>query len=103
MFNTIFLMLSLFLICFILRRSRAQLHMGGGGGVEMMVSLAPVSAGAYTATFNVMVNRVKGGGRDYPPPPTITSQDCFYHHDGMYARKRPLPLCVYSVVSGFSF
>jgi hypothetical protein len=30
--------------------------------------------------------------------PTHTSQGKFFHHDEwMYARKRPLPLCVYSV------
>jgi hypothetical protein len=34
-----------------------------------------------------------------PPPPTRTSLGKFFkffHHDGMYARKWPLPLCVYS-------
>ncbi len=29
---------------------------------------------------------------------TLTRQSYFYHHDGMYARKWPLPFCVYSVV-----
>ncbi len=48
-----------------------------------------------TATLSVIVNIVKGGGR---APPTITSLGQFFHHDGMCARKRPLPLCVYSVV-----
>ncbi len=40
-------------------------------------------------------NRLKGGGR---APPTLTSQDWFFHHDGMYARNRQSPLCVYSEV-----
>ncbi len=48
----------------------------------------------YTATFYMMVNRVKGGGR---ATSTLTSQGWFFHHDGMYARNRSLPLCVYSV------
>ncbi len=64
-------------------------------GVEMnRVSVSALSAGAYTATLYVMVNRVKWGGRE---PPTLTSMGKFFHHDGMYARKRTLPLCVYSV------
>ncbi len=42
----------------------------------------------------MMVNIVKRGGR---APSTLTSLGKFFHHDGMYARKRPLPLCVYSV------
>ncbi len=40
-----------------------------------------------------MVNVVKGGGR---APPTVTNLSQFFHHNGMYAKKRPLPLCVYS-------
>ncbi len=36
-------------------------------------------------------NFVKGGGR---APPTLTSLGWFYPHDGKYARKLPLPLCV---------
>ncbi len=38
--------------------------------------------------------RVKGGGR---VPPTLTRQSWVYHHDGMYARKWPLP--VYFTIS----
>ncbi len=38
---------------------------------------------------------VKGGGR---APPTLTRLGEFFHHDGMYARKWPLPLCVFSAV-----
>ncbi len=34
---------------------------------------------------------MKGGGR---APSTLTSLGKFFDHDGMYARKRPLPLCV---------
>ncbi len=29
--------------------------------------------------------------------PTLARLGYFFHHDGMYARKCPLPLCVYSV------
>ncbi len=47
-----------------------------------------------TATLYVMVNILKCGGR---APPTSTSLGKFFHHDGMYPIKRPLPLCVYSV------
>ncbi len=39
-------------------------------------------------------NRKKGGGS---PPLTLTSQGWFFYHDGMYARNRQMPLCVYSV------
>jgi hypothetical protein len=53
------------------------------------MSVSALSAGAYTATLYVMVNVVKGCGR---APPLI------FHHDGMYARKRPLPLCAYSEI-----
>ncbi len=38
-----------------------------------------------------MVDRVKGEGVH---PPTLTRLGLFYHHDGMYARKWPLPLSV---------
>ncbi len=38
-----------------------------------------------------MVDIAKWGGR---VPSTLTRLGWFYHHDGMYARKRPLPLCV---------
>jgi hypothetical protein len=38
-----------------------------------------------------MVNRVKGGGL---APTTLTSLEW---NDGMYDRKRQLPLCLYSV------
>ncbi len=50
----------------------------------------------YTSTLYMMVDVVKGGGRTSPPG---TRLGWFFHHDGMYVRKRPLPLCVYSVVS----
>ncbi len=38
---------------------------------------------------------VKGGGR--APPSLSPAWGYFFQHDGMYARKRPLPLCVHSV------
>ncbi len=43
-----------------------------------------------------MVDRVKGEERTprHPSPGRVE----FYHHDGMYAWKGSLPLCVYSVV-----
>ncbi len=50
---------------------------------------------AYTTTLLVMVDRVKRVGR---APTNLSRLGWFYHHDGMYARKRPLPLCVYSVL-----
>ncbi len=31
-------------------------------------------------------------------PPPSPAKAGFFHHDGMYARNRLLPLCVYSVV-----
>jgi hypothetical protein len=52
----------------------------------------------YIATLYVLVTIAKGGGR---APRTLTSQGWFFHHDGMYARKRPLPLSVYSVEKKF--
>ena len=53
--------------------------------------VSALSAGAHTTTSLVMVDRVKGGGR---APPNLTRLGWFYHHDGMYARKWPLPLCL---------
>jgi hypothetical protein len=41
-----------------------------------------------------MVDIVKGGGRAPPPSPARADFTLNY---GMYARNRPLPLCVYSV------
>jgi hypothetical protein len=32
------------------------------------------------------------------PPPTLKSRGWLFHHDGIYARKWPLPLCVLSVM-----
>ncbi len=59
--------------------------------------ISALSAEAYTATATlyVMVNRVKGGGR--APPHNSPAWVNFSIMSGMYARKRPLPLCVYSV------
>jgi hypothetical protein len=54
------------------------------------VCVSALSAGAYTATLYVIVNKMKGGGC---ASPTLTSLGSFFHNDGMYARKRPLPLC----------
>ncbi len=39
-----------------------------------------------------MVDIVKGGGR-IPPPSPANGLGKFFHHDGMHARKWPLPLC----------
>ncbi len=52
------------------------------------------SAGAYTATLLVRVNVMRGGGR---APPTLTSQNWFYPHHWMNARKQRLQLCVLCV------
>jgi hypothetical protein len=57
-------------------------------------NVSALSAGAYFATLNVRVNRVKGGGRASPPPPQL---GLVFLHDAMYTRKRSLPLCVHSV------
>jgi hypothetical protein len=56
------------------------------------VYLHALSAGAYATTLLAMVDRVKGEGMH---PPTLTRLGWFYHNNGIYARKRPLPLCVY--------
>ncbi len=58
--------------------------------------VSALSAGAYTTTLLVMVVRVKRVGHA-PPPHTFTRLGWFYHHDEMHIRKRPLPLCMYSV------
>ncbi len=54
-------------------------------------SWSAFSAGAYTTTFYMMVDIVKAC------TPTLTRLGWIFHHDGMYARKWPLPLCVHSV------
>jgi hypothetical protein len=61
----------------------------GGGGVSALL------LGAYTTTLLVMVDTVKGGGRTLP---TNTRLGRIYHHDGIYARKWPLPVYLYSLV-----
>jgi hypothetical protein len=62
---------------------------------NQLIQKIPYETNAATSYVMVsMVSVVKGGGR---APPTLTSLDKFFHHDGMHARKRPLPLCVYSV------
>ncbi len=56
--------------------------------------VSAISAGANTTTLHVIVDKVKGGRA----PPALNRLGLFYHHDGMYARKWPFQLCVYSVV-----
>ncbi len=51
-------------------------------------------------TLYVMVDTVKGS-EPFHAPPTITRLGKFFHHYGVFARKWPLPLCVYSVVIPF--
>jgi hypothetical protein len=46
----------------------------------MYLHSAALSAGAYTTTLLVMVDRVKGGRR---APSTHTRPGLFYHHDGI--------------------
>ncbi len=48
---------------------------------------------SWSVNTATLINLVKGGGRALP---ILTSLGYFFHHDGIYARKRPLPLCVYS-------
>ncbi len=51
-------------------------------------------------SWNVHYNFVRDGRNSkmgvgvHPPPPPTTRLGWFYPHDGMYARKWPLPLCV---------
>jgi hypothetical protein len=61
-------------------------------------SVSVLSAEAYTTTLLVMVDRVKGGGRA-PTRPRQAVLILLYHYDGMHAKKWPLPLCVYSVIT----
>ncbi len=61
-------------------------------------SVSVSSAGAHTSTLYVMVNIVDGKYSERGVcvhPPTHTSLGQFFHHDGMDAKKRPSPLCVY--------
>jgi hypothetical protein len=44
--------------------------------------------------FNVIVNIERGVGVHPPPPPSWAD---FTIYDGMYARNKPLSLCLYSV------
>ncbi len=57
--------------------------MGPNGG-----SVA-IDSGSYTTTLCEMVDLLKGSRC---ASPTLTSLGYFFHHDGMYARKWPLPL-----------
>ncbi len=62
-------------------------------------SVSALSAGAYTTTLYMMVDTVKGGGR---APSTLTRLGWFFHHYGIYSRKWPLPLWVYSVITSLA-
>ncbi len=62
--------------------------------------MSAFSAEAYTTTVLMMVDRVKGGGCATPPP--LTRLGWIYHHEGMYARKLPLPVYLYFLVCGRS-
>jgi hypothetical protein len=62
-----------------------------GGRVEIRGVVFALSSGAYTSILYVMVDIVKEGGS---APPTLTGMGYFNPHDGMYARKQPLLLCV---------
>jgi hypothetical protein len=53
---------------------------------EKKGSVSALSAGAYTTALYVMVDRVKECGR--------AQSALTFHHDEMYARKWPLPLCL---------
>ncbi len=56
---------------------------------------SPLSWSVYsTATLYVMVNKCCERRWACTPCPHHR-QGKFFHHDGMYARKRPLPLCVF--------
>jgi hypothetical protein len=58
-----------------------------------MGTVSALSAGANTTALLLMVHRVKRIERALP---ILNRLGCVYHYDGMYARKWPLPLCVYS-------
>jgi hypothetical protein len=61
------------------------------GKIRNRGKVSALSAGAYTTILYVMVDKVKGDGR---APPPLSSPAWAYPHDGMYARKWPLLLCV---------
>ncbi len=84
---------------------KGQLGSGGGPqsthrGRRNRGSVPALSAKAYTTILFVIVDIAKGGGR---ATPTLTRLGWVFHHDGKYARKWPLPLCVYSVGRTYSF
>ncbi len=63
----------------------------GGIGLDAQLCL---SAGAYTTTLLMIVDRVIEGGHE---PPTLTRLGWFYHHDGGYTIKVRHCHSVYSV------
>ncbi len=66
-------------------------------GVELKYceSICLLSWSVYTATL--YIREGKQSERGWVCTPSLTSLGLFFHHDGMYARNRPSPLCVYSV------
>ncbi len=60
-------------------------------------SVSALSTGVYryNTTLLVMVDRVKDEGC---APPTLTRLGWYYHDDGMYARKWPLLVSLYSLI-----
>ncbi len=75
--------------------TRHRVHRGRDD-LGKVYSICPLCWSIHCNLY-VKVNRVKGAGQ-WACTPTHTSLGSFFHRNGMYARKRPLPLCVYSVV-----
>ena len=53
-------------------------HRGEKGRGEIGGVYLPLSAGAYTTTLLLMIDRMKGGGRESPPRARLGR---IYHHD----------------------
>jgi hypothetical protein len=77
------------------RNTKVSLCVHYRGRVEIGGLYLPSQLERTSTTLYMMVDIMKVGGR---APPTITRLGQFLHHDGMYARKWPLPLCVYNEV-----
>ncbi len=89
--------------------SHPALHQGGHPAVDWQLGFRSHrvhiglrrNTASVSALWSVHCNfvcdgfRVKGCGR---APSSLTRQGWFFHHEGMYARNRQLPLCVYSVL-----
>ncbi len=71
------------------------------GRDEIQAGICPVSWSEHYNFARDGITMKVGRRAAFTPPPSPARAD-FSMHDGMYARKWPLPLCVSSVVSTFS-